>query len=89
MITLSLCYGNVLQKPFKICFWFLSWYVDMSMMDLPPIDALVFMQAVMVNALMNHFTSRRRSSAQSGSSDEVDGIHGDQDLDGNQTSSFF
>jgi len=34
-------------------------------------------QAVMVNALMNYFTSRRRSSAQNGSSDEIE----EQDLD--------
>jgi hypothetical protein len=33
----------------------------------------------MVNALMNYFTSRRRSSAQNGSSDEIE----EQDLDGN------
>ena len=37
------------------------------------------LKAVMVNALMNYFTSRRRSSAQNGSSDEIE----EQDLDGN------
>lgn len=38
----------------------------------------------MVNALMAYYTNRRRNSAAAtnASSDEIDGIHGEQDLDG-------
>lgn len=38
----------------------------------------------MVNALIAYYTNRRRNSAAAAnaSSDEIDGIHGEQDLDG-------
>ena len=47
-------------------------------------------QAVMVNALIAYYTNRRRNSAAAAnaSSDEIDGIHGEQDLDGEISSSL-